>query len=379
MAVVLAGCGVGVNEDLVATSTPYPIRSPVGASSAPATPEPAAVAALATAQAALAGGSPAAAVPVFGTAIAAAPRDPDGYAGRAAARAASDDLDGAAADLDAAVALAPGRADLYLARAALAERRADFAAAEADYGRAIARSPGDPALYAARAFAILLTAQGNLDRYQAALDDLNRALVLDPAYRPARLGRVRVLADRAMFRGDPTDLDRALSELDALSDAVGDPDVLLLRARVLAARGDVQGARQALAAAEGSMRADRSPVATAPLETARALVALKATDWVAAARAADAALRADPFHWEAYQVLAEAELGRDDARAALRAADRLLARWPDAGAGLYLRGVALAALSREAEARRALEAARTRLPHSPVYQARIAQALQRLG
>ena len=58
-----------------------------------------------------------------------------------------------------------------------------------------------------------------------------------------------------------------------------------------------------------------------------------------------------------------------------RVEQELLARWPEAGPGLYLRGVALLRLGRAEAGQAALTEARERLADSPVYQARIAQAL----
>jgi tetratricopeptide (TPR) repeat protein len=118
------------------------------------------------------------------------------------------------------------------------------------------------------------------------------------------------------------------------------------------------------------------PLAEAERLSARAAVALAARDWDAAASAANAAVAADPAAWEAHRTLTQAELGRGDPAAALAAADRLLAAWPDDGPALYLRGLALQRLGRSAEARAALDLARQRLASSPVYQARIAQANQ---
>ena len=340
-AVALIGCDAGVNQELLATSTPYPIRTPVAATLTAASPEADVVDALATGEAALAAG----------------------------------DLGDAEAAYDRAILAAPERLDAYLARAEVGERQAEFEAAAADYGRVIALEPGKVEAYVGRGNLAVLEAQGDLARYQAALDDFNRALALDAENQAARLGRARLFLDRAAFRGDPTDLERAMAELDALGERAASPAANLLRARVLAARGDVAGARDVLAAPVISATSDVR-VDEADRAAARAVVAVAGREWAEAATAAKAALRADPSRWEAYRLLAEAELGRGDAAAALSAAERLLARWPDDGPGLYLRGVALVELGRTGEAEEALAAARDRLSTSPVYQARIAQALQ---
>ena len=381
LVLVLAGCGVGVNEDLLATSTPYPVRSPVVGGLGSATPDAEVAEAVATGEAALAAGRVDRALAAFNRAVAASPRDADALLGRAMARSRTGDPAGATSDLDTAVAAAPERADLYLARGRLAEWDADFAVAVADYGRAIARDPGDPAAYVARALAIVATAYGDAAAYQAAGNDLTRALTIDPNHLPALLGRARIGLDRATFGGDPADLDRALADLDALGPAADEPAALLLRARVLAARGDQDGAREALGRVEETAAGTPAAGAVDPaaLDLVRAEVAAEAGEWGAAAEAALASLDADLARWEAYRLLAEAELGRGNAEAALAATDRLLAAAPDDGPGLYLRGVALVALGRAEEARAALTAAQARMPDSPVYRARITQALSGLA
>ncbi len=108
------------------------------------------------------------------------------------------------------------------------------------------------------------------------------------------------------------------------------------------------------------------------------MVALEAGDWVTAEREARAAIGVDPFLWDARRVLARAHLGHGDGLAALATLDDLLTALPEDGEALYLRGVALTSLRRGEEARRVLEAARDALPASPVYQARIAEALERI-
>ena len=288
---------------------------------------------------------------------------------------AAGDLDVAEAAYDRSIRAAPEQLYAYLARAQVGERQAEFEAAAADYGRVIALEPGNVEAYIGRGNLAVLQAQGDLARYQAALDDFNRALALDAENQAARLGRAGLFLDRAAFRGDPTDLERALTELDALGGRAASPAANLLRARVLAARGDVAGAWDVLAAPVISATTDVR-VGVADREAARAAVAVAGREWAEAAMAAEAALRADPRRWEAYRLLAEAELGGGDAAAALSSAERLLARWPEDGASLVLRGLALIELGRREEAEEALATARDRLKASPVYQARIAQVLQ---
>ena len=99
---VLVGCEAGVNQRLLDTPTAYPVRSPVvpsavGSASGAGSPL------RATAEAALRAGRLATAEAAFDAVLAATPTEVDALAGRAAARAAGGDLEGAGADLDAAL------------------------------------------------------------------------------------------------------------------------------------------------------------------------------------------------------------------------------------------------------------------------------------
>lgn len=372
---VLTACSAGVNDDLTTTVTPYPVRSPIGVTRPQSgTPNPAVGAAIATGAAAARGGDLAAAAASFDVAIGADPSDLEARLGRAVVRAKAGDAPGARSDADAAVALAPARPEAYLIRADVARRRADFDAADEDYERAIALDPANVDAFVGRGEVALLVAQGEPGRYQRALDDFTRALALDPGSIRARLGRARVFLDRAAFRGDAGDLDRAATELDALPVGVGGEAVGPIRARLLAARGELAEARR-LVEAPVVRRLDEPRAPASERESARAVVASVAREWDAAVSAATAAIVADPASWDAYRLLANAHLRRGDAAAALAASDTILAHWTDDGPSLYLRGRALVALGRPAEGRAALEAARRRLPDSPVYRARIAQAL----
>jgi tetratricopeptide (TPR) repeat protein len=363
---LLVGCRAGVNEELVATPTANTVGSPA-ASSRIATP------AIPTAEAALRAGRFATAEAAFTDALAAGPDDADALAGRANARVALGDLSGAEADLNEALRLDPDRADLLIARTDLATRRGDLAAAEADLARAISADPGNAEAFVRRANVARFRAQGDPARYQAALDDLGRALALDPESIAARLERVRVLLDRAAFRGDPADLERALAELDALPAGRGGEAGVLLRAGVLAAQGRVEEAQRLLGAPVVRSAAD-PPTSEAERSLVRAAVALAARDWSTAVTAARAAVETDETAWEAHRILAEAQIRAGDPAAALASAERLLAARPEDGPGFYLRGVALLQLGRRDEARRSFEAARARLAASPVYLARITQA-----
>lgn len=370
---LLMACSAGVNDELAATMTPYPVRSRVDADrSVVATPNVVVELAISTAEAAARGGDAAASAATFDVAVGADPSNVEARLGRALARARAGDPDGARLDADAAVVMAPDRPGPYLTRAAVARRRADFASAGDDYRKAIALDPANTNAFVGRGEVALLVAQGEPGRYQGALDDFTRALALDPGSVAARLGRARVFADRAAFRGDAADLDRATIELEALPAGTGGESATLVRARLLAARGDHDGARRVLDAPV-VRRIDETGAATGERDSARAAVAVAANDWDAAVAAAAAAIAADPASWEAHRTLANAHLRRGDPAAALAASDAILARWTDDGPSLYLRGAALRALDRPTEARAALESARRRLAASPVYQARISQ------
>ena len=377
IAVVLAGCSTSVNQALIASPTAYPVRTPVVSDQLIGVLEVPPSGVAATAAVALRRGDAAAAEAAFSTVIAGTPEAGsvvDAYLGRASARDLGGDPRGALVDLDEAVRRAPERADLLLHRAAVQARLGAAEPALTDFGKVIQLDPGMAAAYEGRGLVEVWSAEGDPGGYQAALDDFKRAVALDPTLVIARIGPALVYADRATFRGDPADRDHALQTLDALPDLAGDPRVAALRARLLAERGDRAGAERALTAA----RASSGGALHSVVDLAASVIAAEAEDWVVAETAARAAIAADPFLWDARRALARAQLSRGDTTGALATIDDLLTALPDDGESLYLRGVALSGLHRDQEARRDLEAARVALPLSPVYQARIAEALERL-
>ena len=301
---VLAGCGVAVNEDLVATVTPYPVRSPVSASPMAGSAEVAAELTIA-AEAALAIG----------------------------------DLEEADRLLARSLDIYPSQARAYIARARLALARAGQVAGV----------------------------------YDAALEDLNRALAIDPTSLPAQLGRSAAYSTRATFAGDPEDWQRALTALDAVTDQEV-PEVAIARAIALIGGGDLAAARDGLE----TVPELENPKDRVAFANAWALLALRMGDWEDARTRALEALAVDPQNLEAALSLIEAEIGVDNASAALVAADELLVRLPDEGRALYWRGRALMALDRPAEARQSLDRVSMVLDESPVYQARISQAMSNL-
>lgn len=373
--ILATGCSTGTNDDLIATTTPYPVRSPVVTPGAErGTPASPVAAAIATGQAAQRTGIGEQAIATFESSLAADASNIAALAGRAAARMEAGDLSGAGADADAALAAAPDRVDLHLLRADIAARRADFGAADEGYRRAVALDPASSEAFLGRGTVARIIAQGDSGHYQAALDHYTRALVLDTGSAAARIGRAEVFLDRWTFRGDVADLDRALAELDALPPGAQGATVAPMRARVLAASGDIDGARRTLDAPT-IRRLDEPATPLAARETARATVAFAARDWDAAADVARVAVAVDPAAWEAHHVLADAELRRGNMAAALAAADAVLSRWSDDGPSLYVRAAALRELGRDGEAQEAFNLADRRLAASPVYRARIAQTL----
>ncbi len=380
IAIVLAGCSSSVNEALIPSPSPYPVRSPVIPDELIGVLEIPPAGPAATGAAALRRGSAADAEAAFSTVIAATPAGTstaDAYLGRARARDLAGDLRGALVDLNEAVRLAPDRGDLLLLRGGIQTQLGAAEAARADFGAVIRLDPGAAAAYEGRALVEIWTAKGDPERYQAALDDFKRAIALDPALVIARVGPAFVYADRATFRGDPADRGQALRALDAVPELAGEPRVAALRARILAETGDAPGAERALtaarAAASGSPRALQATV-----DLATSVVTGEAGDWTTAESAARAGIAADPLLWDAWRALARAQLGRGDALGAVATLDGLLRALPEDGESHYLRGIALTTLQRGEEARRDLEAAREALPASPVYQARIAEALERI-
>ena len=372
---LLAGCSAGVNQQLLQTPTPRLDPTPASAAVVAATPSGAVSAALATAESALRAGDPSESERVLSTVVALQPERADALALRAEARRRRGDLTGAAADLGTARALDPRRIDLVLARGQVAAQQPDFAVATDAFTEAIRLDPGNADAYVERATATLHQAQGDLQAYQAALDDLNRAIAIDSSHPRAHLGRARVYFDRATYRGSPDDLTRTFEALDGLPQGRASEEATLLRARALALGGESDAALEMLDRPVLAMR-EATPLGPAARQSARAEIALASNDGETAARAAAAAIAADPAAWSAYYALGEAELLRGDPATALQTIGALLDRWPDNGRALYLRGAALMAAGRTEEGAQALTVARERLGSSPVYLARIEQLLQ---
>ncbi len=372
--VTMVACSASVNDDLVGTPTPNPVRSPVvGASSAAMAP--ALATPLGRVWGALDRGDLPAAADAAATGVVLGPVDPDALAARAQVRFRSGDLDGARADLDRAVARVPGRADLLMQRARVEVAQGEMDAAQTDDAAAIAGDPGLVGAFIHRSMVRTLMAQGVPATYQAALDDANRALALDPESWSARIARARVYQARAAFRGDPADIDHALAELEKLRSGPGGPTAALIRAQLLAIRGDLASARRERdQAIDGIPMPGPGAPAVAELAVTDAIVALENRDWEQTAARAEEALAVDPERWDARMLLAQSLLGAGNTGAALTVINLTRDRWSENGVGWYLRGLALIQQGDDSGARMALERARSLLVASPVYLARIAQA-----
>ena len=117
------------------------------------------------------------AVADFSEAIRLNPNEVSGYAGRARARLAVQDLDCAIADYGDALRLGPGTAAFHVGRGHAHFVRGDTTAAIADFTEAIRLNPNSPSTYNRRGLAFRRS--GNLER---ALDDYTAAITLNPVY-----------------------------------------------------------------------------------------------------------------------------------------------------------------------------------------------------
>jgi tetratricopeptide (TPR) repeat protein len=124
-------------------------------------------------------------------------------------------------------------ASSLLARAGWAWLRAGNSdRAERAYGAALERTPQDPELLIDRAFA-----RAEAQRYQDAVDDLNRAIVLAPNKADPYLYRAG--AYRSLGKQD-----KAMEDVQhALALEPSNPEALLLRGNLRAAAGNQDGAR----------------------------------------------------------------------------------------------------------------------------------------
>gem|GEM_PF-3470173 len=360
----LIGCSAGVNDDRAGTETPYPIRTvPAGGG---ATPSPAGITISAVTR-------DRAGEAALSTAIAADPANAALLRQRAAVRVALADLGGAIADLDAASVLDPPNARALLARGEVLLRRGLWERALADLDAAIRQDPSLGDAYLARARTRSALARGDVAVYRAALDDLTlaRATANTPAAIP--VVRARVLLDRHTYRGDPADLAAVVDGFRANPPAV--PAGIAVAAEALARSGDLAGAGSVLETAPPAT----SPEDRASLDLAAAMVAALGGDDDRAAEQVSAALVADPWSWPARRFQIEASLDAGRAEEARDRAKEVLVLLPDDPETVFLLGRALVATGEIEAAREQFDLTAELAPDSPVYRARIAEALESLS
>ncbi|MBA2753029.1 MAG: tetratricopeptide repeat protein [Chloroflexia bacterium] len=358
----LAGCSAAVNDDRAGTETPYPIRTVA----AGASPSPGGVTIFAVTR-------DRAGEAILSTAIAAGPADPGLLRQRAAIRVALLDLDGAIADLDAAMALGTPIASVLLDRGVVLFRRGAWDRALADFDAAIRLQPGLGDAYVGRALARSAMANGEPQAYRAALDDLTlaQATADPPTSIPA--ARARILLDRHAFRGDPADLASVVQGFRAEPPA-GTAEIVVA-VEALARSGDLPGAEALLASAADVT----SPEERGSLALASAHIGQAAGDTARFTAQAREALAADPWSWRASRSRVEASLAAGRAEDARDLATTALGRHPDDPVLLFLLGRALIDTGEGNAARERLALAARALGASPVYVARITEALKTLA
>lgn len=208
----------------------------------------AALARLATIQAAAKSGGLAAAVPLAEAALADGLRHPLLYSLLAAAREAEGDLDAALALLRQAKAIAPGAANVLNGVGLYLARLGDHAAAMAEYDAALAADPRFAKALANRGMALIA-----LSRLREAARDFEAALALDPGHRAAAIG----LATLALRRGETGEARRLAGS------APGLPAAALIVAEAAIAEGEAAQAEAALRALSGGGRIGPLDEATA--------------------------------------------------------------------------------------------------------------------
>jgi predicted Zn-dependent protease len=163
-------------------------------------------------------------------------------------------------------------------------------------------------------YARTLIAQGALERAEAALRE---CLALEPRLTDAHNHLAQVIWVRS------GDLKQATAELDrTLQTFATDEALWATKAAILQGGGDARAAYDCLA--PWALR-ERAP----PALMLRAGLAALEFDAGKALELAERALRVEPSNAAAHKLLAAAELGVGDARAALAECDALLARTPD--------------------------------------------------
>ena len=211
--------------------------------------------------------------------------------------------------------LAAARPDIPALAHALATAL-DMTGEHAEAGRVaqqvLARGYRDAALL--NTYARSLIAQGALERAETALRE---CLALEPRLADAHSNLAQLIWVR---RGD---LTQATAELDRTLQRFPDDEVLwATKAAILQGGGDARAAYECLA--PWALRAQAPPAMLL-----RAGLAALELDADKALELAERALRVEPSNAAAHKLLAAAQLGVGDARAALAESETLLARTPD--------------------------------------------------
>ncbi len=281
------------------------------------------------------------------------------YSGRARARVALGDDDGALYELGSALRLAPRDAPLYRARAAIRLRLRDPLGAVGDATEAARLNPRDAETYVLRAAAKLEV--GDL---RGALEDATHALLIEPGSAAAHGVRARIRNESGDPEGaaqDATDalrlevrsaapyVQRAISRLklgdpsSAVSDAT---EALKIDPRVPRGHAVRAAARARLGDLDGSLADSARALALEPRDSDalanRAWVRLRKGDAGKAAADAGEALAIAPLLVPALIVRAEARIALDDAAGAIEDATSALKEDPRHSKAYRVRGVARA-------------------------------------
>jgi tetratricopeptide (TPR) repeat protein len=159
------------------------------------------------------------------------PKSAEAYAGRALAKAALNDLEGATGDINRALKLDPECASAFRARSIIKRALADPTGALADAKRAVELAPTDPRFYLTRGLA-----NEALKDYDAAIVDYTSAINLNPKYALSFLYR-------GLARLKANQNQAAVGDFDkAIADDASNGLAYLSRGLAKEEQGDVEGA-----------------------------------------------------------------------------------------------------------------------------------------
>lgn len=182
------------------------------------------------------------------------------------------------------------------------------------------------------------------DRRRAVIE-LKNALQKDPQMHAARL----LLADAALWLGDPTSAEKELAKIPADFDPSGRDD---LNARIDLAMGRQQALLERLGGGEGALPAGRRAFY-------RGLALLDLRQAPAAEEQLRVAVQADPSLVEAQAALAEAMAAQNNMPGALEKSAELIKQHPDSALAWQVRGLLLSRQGENPDAAAALERAQT--------------------